>query len=71
MRLIKRRIIPRLIASPLILIIILIAYIYQAFLHWIAFIKYGGEWVTYFNKDEHPTIKMIYEELKKTNPSQK
>lgn len=58
------RIILRLLMSPFLLCIILIRYNYVAFKHAVLAVKYGGEWITYYQKDEHKTIKEIYEEVK-------
>lgn len=59
------RIILRLLMSPFLLCIILIRYNYIAIKHALLAVKYGGEWITYYERDEYKTIKNIYEEIKK------
>lgn len=61
------RIILRLLMSPFLLCMILIRYNFIAFKHAILAIKYGGEWITYMEKDEYKTIKEIYIEIKNNN----
>ena len=55
----------RLLMSPFLLCIILIRYNAIALKHAFLAVKYGGEWITYFEKDEKKTIKEIYTEIKK------
>jgi len=50
--------------SPFLLCIILIRYNFIALKHALLAVKYGGEWITYMQKDEYKTIKEIYEEIK-------
>ena len=59
----KRKIILRIIISPFLLGILIITYIFASFKHWILFIKYGGEWLTY-KKDDPIRMEAIYEILK-------
>ncbi len=60
---VKRKIILRLIISPFLLCILIICYAVACFKHWILFIKYGGEWLTY-KKDDPKRMEAIYEILK-------
>lgn len=60
----KKNLIKRIIASPFIFWILLVEYLFWFAKHFIMFIKYGGEWITYC-KDEHKQINDIYELLKK------
>lgn len=60
------KILIRLLGSPFLLCIILIAYNYHAIRHFLLTIKNGGEWITY-RDDERKTIQDIYNEIKKTN----
>lgn len=59
----KTGVLLRIIASPFVLGLILIAYILGAFKRWVQFLKYGGEWINY-DKDETVTIQKIYEEIR-------
>ena len=43
----KKNLIKRIIASPFIFWILLVAYLFWFAKHFIMFIKYGGEWITY------------------------
>ena len=60
----RNKLILRIIASPFLLMMMLVFHIYTGFLNTFLFIKYGGEWMTYSDEDK-PTIYKIYEELKK------
>ena len=64
-------IILRLLISPFLLCIILIKYNYIAFKHAFLAVKYGGEWITYMDKNELKTIKEIYTEIKRQSVSAK
>ena len=55
----------RIIASPFILGLILVAHIFYSIKRTLHFIKYGGEFINY-DKDERATIQKIYEEMKLT-----
>jgi len=57
------KILIRLLGSPFLLCIILIAYNYHAIRHFLLTIKYGGEWITY-RQDERKTIQDLYNEIK-------
>lgn len=57
-------IILRLIVYPLLLAILIITYNAYALIHSILFLCYGGEWITYAEKDKI-TIQDIFNELKK------
>jgi hypothetical protein len=59
----KRNLIPRIIASPFLLFVILISTIYKSFKIWVFFIKHGGEIITY-EKGEPTRLSNIYELLK-------
>ena len=59
----KRKIILRIIISPFLLAILIITYLFACGRHWILFIKYGGEWLTY-KKDDPKRMEAIYEILK-------
>ena len=60
----KRKLFIRLLVSPFILGLIITTYLFTAFKRWGLFLWFGGEFINYV-KDEHTTIKDIYEELKK------
>lgn len=55
----KKRFVLRLVVSPLVLGLLLVTYIYQCVKHWIGFIRYGGEWITY-QKDDPKRMNDIY-----------
>ena len=57
-------IILRLISYPFLLALIIIKYNAYALIHSILFLCYGGEWITYAEKDKI-TIQDIFDELKK------
>jgi len=57
------RIIIRILVSPIILALLIVTYVFYSILRWIAFLRYGGEWVNY-EKGDHKTIEMIYKSLK-------
>lgn len=59
----KRNLILRLIVSPFIFGILLISYTYGLFNHFIKYIRWGGEWITY-DKDDTKRMKEIFEYLK-------
>jgi hypothetical protein len=59
----KPKLFLRYAASLFVLGLILIAALFNAFRRWIAFLKYGGEWINY-EKDEKTTIQDIYNQLK-------
>jgi len=65
------RIILRLLMIPFLLCIILIRYNYAALKHAFLAVKYGGEWITYMEKDEFKTIQEIYMEIKDQRVSAK
>lgn len=60
----KLKLLRRILSSPFVFCIILIAYFVGAVKRFILFLKYGGELITYVN-DEPPTIRDIYMELKR------
>ena len=53
----------RLIASPFILGILIISYTYGMLNHFVKYIWWGGEWITY-NKNDTKRMKEIFEYLK-------
>jgi len=57
------RLLLRLIVSLIILTLLLVTYIYQAFKHWFLFLRYGGEFMHY-KKDDVKRMTEIYELLK-------
>ena len=59
----KRRMIPRLIISPIILALLICTYAFGCFKHFIKYIRYGGEWVSY-TKDDPKRLEDIYKLLK-------
>jgi len=63
----KRKIFQRILAIPFIFVIILIVYLFGAFKQTWMVLLYGGEWITYYDKEDHTTIKDIYSELKSQN----
>lgn len=60
----KKRLLPRLIVSPIILAFLIVAFLYKAINLWCRFMWYGGEWIT-LDKDDKVTMSDIYNELKK------
>lgn len=54
----------RILISPFLLIILIIAFIYLAFNRWFLFLRFGGEWLNYEDINESKTIQHIYEKLK-------
>ena len=60
----KRNLIPRLIVSPLIFVIMAISCLMLLFKNWILFVRYGGEWVTYKEKEPDVTLQKIYNKTK-------
>ena len=59
----KRKIVIRLLVSPFILGLLLVTYIYSCFKHFIGFIRFGGEWITY-QKDDTKRLEAIFKLLK-------
>ena len=62
----KKRLLLRLLASPFILGMLIIVYIYYSIRRWLDFMKYGGEFINY-EKEDQKTIQQIYEQLKSSN----
>ena len=62
----KKRLLLRLLASPFILGMLIIVYIYYSIRRWLDFMKYGGEFINY-EKEDQKTIQQIYEQLKNSN----
>lgn len=59
----KNIIVMRIILSPFLLVMALVAFIYQAFYLTYLFVRYGGEVISY-DKDDKPTMFKIYQHLK-------
>jgi hypothetical protein len=59
----KRRIVSRILVSPIILALLIFSYALGCLKHFVKYIRYGGEWVTY-TKGDPKTIGDIYELLK-------
>jgi hypothetical protein len=59
----KKRFIPRLIASPFVLGILIVSYTIGCIAQWLLYLRWGGEWVTY-RKDDSNTLKDIFDKLK-------
>ena len=55
----KNKILPRLIVSPFIFCILMVVYIMAFLKHFLGFIKYGGEWITY-SKESPKRMQDIY-----------
>jgi hypothetical protein len=53
------------LSAPVVLLILIIAALKFIVIHFCYFVVYGGEFITYLNKDEINTISEIYNELKK------
>ena len=62
----KRRLLLRLLSSPAVLFIILVAHNYFVIKRFIHFLRWGGEYIN-FEKNEKPTIETIYKLLKEQN----
>lgn len=62
----KRKVISRVIVSPLIFWILLFSYGQGCLKHFVKYLRYGGEWVTY-SKDEPKSMQEIYKLLKERN----
>ncbi len=63
MKMKDKKLIPRLLVSPFVLGILVVSYTYGCIKHWIGFIKYGGEWMTYA-KDDTKRMEEIYKLFK-------
>jgi len=59
----KKRIVLRFLVSPFILGILIVTYGKALFRHFIKFIRYGGEWITY-EKEDPKRMQDIYNLLK-------
>lgn len=60
----KRNFIPRLIVSPLIFSLLTVSYTIGLFKHFIGYIRFGGEWVTYTEASPDITLRKIYDTVK-------
>ena len=61
----------RIIVSPFVLGLFLGIHLTEVFKRLFEFIKYGGEWANYEDRNEKATIKKIYKELKTKHGSTK
>lgn len=61
----KRKLFKRILVSPAILLILIITYAHGMIVHFIKFMSYGGEWVTYEEKDPQVTLGKIYKSVNK------
>ena len=59
----KSNLFARIIASPFVFCLIIIAHVIKAVVIFTKYLKYGGELIT-FMENERPTINDIYQELK-------
>jgi hypothetical protein len=59
----KRRLFLRILASPVILQLLIITYLFGCIRHFIEYLKYGGEWIRYVD-NEYKCINDIYKLLK-------
>lgn len=59
----NQKLVLRFIASPLILGILILTYSYNCIKHFLKYLRYGGEWVTYNNEDPK-RMEDIYKLLK-------
>ena len=62
----KKRIVFRIILSPIILTLLIFTYGIGCLKHFIKYIKYGGEWITYA-KEDTKRMEDIYKLLKEQN----
>lgn len=65
----KQRLIPRLIISPIILLLLIFTYAFGCAKHFFRFVRYGGEWVSY-TKDDPKRMEDIYKLLKEQHNQQ-
>ena len=61
----KIRVISRILVSPFILGVFIVSYIFLAIRHFINFVRFGGEFITY-QKDELTKIDDIYKYIKQS-----
>ena len=57
------KILLRILASPFVLALMVIAHTYFVLRRWVDFLRFGGEFIQY-SKDDSDTIHKIYMELK-------
>jgi hypothetical protein len=65
----KKRIITRIIVSPIILALLICSYVIGCAKHFVKYIRYGGEWITY-TKDDPKRMDDIFKLLKEQNNEQ-
>jgi hypothetical protein len=59
----KKNLLARILVSPAILLLLAISYTYGFVKHFIGYIRWGGEWLT-FHKDDRKNVDDIYKLLK-------
>ncbi len=59
----KQKLIQRLIVAPFVLVLLVVTYTFQLFKHWIGYVRYGGEFITY-SKDDPKRLNDIFYLLK-------
>jgi hypothetical protein len=59
----KRNLLPRLIVSPAILLLLILAYSFSLLKHFIGYIRWGGELIT-LQKNDHKNVNDIFKLLK-------
>lgn len=59
----KQRIILRILVSPTIFILLIFTYGFACLKHFIKFLRYGGQWITY-EKEDPKRMEEIYKLLK-------
>ena len=62
----KRNILSRILVSPIILALLLVTYLYGCLKHFVKYIRYGGEWLTY-DKTDRRSMDDIFKILKEKN----
>lgn len=55
----------RILVSPFVLLLLIIALAKDVFIKMYLFLRYGGEWITYYSSNQKKTINDIYHELSK------
>ena len=54
---------PRIIAAPFVFAIIFIAAFFRSVKYTVLFLRFGGEWIVYAEKDAPKTIAQVYEKV--------
>jgi hypothetical protein len=60
----KRNLLPRIIASPFVFGLMTVSYSIAIFRDWFLFLRYGGEFVKYKEKDPSATLQTVYNAVK-------